>query len=290
MNLRRRVGLFYLVTICFSWPIIIVVDGRLIPAYHSTGFVMLIALFGHMAAMMGPMPASIVILRYFENKSLLRWKGAKRKYYLYALCAGVLIYVLPGMLDLLFGRAARLRSTFDNYDAIFLISYLSLGWFAGVGEEYGWSGFLLTELGEKIGKSRAIAVSGCLRGIWHLPVLVIPVYLQLLNGEKTLPGLLFLCGVFVVQLVVSNIFFSALFGLVWFKTGSIALVGWLHLMLDFFRDLMIFLVIGFSASIWFKLGYVVLFIPLAAWAFTRIAREDGYSNFLQIFYKKSYSR
>lgn len=82
MNLFRRIVLYYLMAIGFSWPVLFLVDGRLIPRYHAASFLLLIALFGHMVAMMGPMSAGVIVLRYFKRGPLLNWKKADKRYYL----------------------------------------------------------------------------------------------------------------------------------------------------------------------------------------------------------------
>lgn len=286
--LNRKILMFYLLAIIISWTLVFITDAWLIPKYGNTGFSKLIALYGHMLAMMGPMVASIITLKYFQKNNLLTFKLGKKRYYLYLICFGVLIWLFPGIIWLAFDKSIIFKLFFNNYDTLFIISYLIFGWIAGIGEEYGWSGYILTELSGEIGKSKAIVVSGILRGLWHLPLLTIPLLLKVTSGDKPFLELLLLTAVFAIQLIISNIFFSALFGFVWYKTESIPLVGWLHFMFDVFRDLTIFFIVGFSSSIWFKFGWGIPFYFLAYLAFTRIVKEEGYSNYLEIFYKKNY--
>ena len=285
---NREIILFYLITVFISWPIIFVTDALLVPRYSQTGFAELIALFGHILAMLCPMLSGLLVLRYFQKDKLLSWIWSRGKYYIYALFAGLLLWVVPGLIWLSLDKNLSLKLIFNNYDIMFVSFYLVLGWIAGIGEEYGWSAFVLTELYEKIGKSKAVVVSGCLRGFWHLPFLAIPVYLKVLSGNKSINELFLLTIVFAVQLIIGNIFFSALFGYVWFRTKSIPLLGWMHFLFDAFRDFTIFFIAGFINSTWFKIGWAFPFYFLAYLAFTKIAKEDGYSNYLEIFYKKKY--
>ena len=284
--LSQKIILFYLFTIIFSWTIFLIIDGWLIPKYSNTNIEKLITLYGHLIAMLGPMLASIFMLKYFHKKRLLNWKWNSKKYYLYSFYIVLLIWLIPALVWLVFDETLILKSAFQSYDIIFIISYLSFGWIAGVGEEYGWSSYILTNLSEKIGRSKAIIVSGTLRGLWHLPLFIIPVLLKVISGDKGIMELFLLTIVFAIQLIISNIFFSALFGFVWYKTESIPLLGWMHFLFDVLRDFTIFFIIGFSSSIWFQFGWGIPFYFLAYLAFTRIAKEDGYSNYLEIFYKK----
>jgi len=287
--LKWKIFWFYSMTIIFSWTLFFITDAWLIPKYSNTTFSKLIALYGHMLAMMGPMFASIIMLKYFQKNNLLTINWSNKKYYIYTIYIILIIWVIPGLMLLFFDRDLTAKMIYNNYDIIFIVSYLLFGWFAGVGEEYGWSGYILTELSDKFVKSKAVVISGILRGLWHLPVIIIPLILKVSAGEKSFLELFLLTPVFAIQLIVSNIFFSALFGFVWYKTNSIPLLGWMHFLFDLGRDFTILFVVGFSSSFWFKFGWSVPFIVLAYLAFNKIAKGDGYSNILEIFYRKSYS-
>ncbi|MHB1686766.1 MAG: CPBP family intramembrane glutamic endopeptidase [Ignavibacteriaceae bacterium] len=287
--LKWKIFWFYLMAIIFSWTLFFITDAWLIPKYANTTFSKLIALYGHMLAMMGPMFASIIMLKYFQNNSLLTINWSNKKYYLYTIYAILIIWIIPGLMLLLFDGNITAKIIYDNYDIIFIVSYILFGWLAGVGEEYGWSGYILTELSGKFVKSKAVVVSGILRGLWHLPLIIIPLILKVSAGEKSILELFLLTPLFAIQLIVSNIFFSALFGFVWYKTNSIPLLGWMHFLFDLGRDFTILFVVGFSSSFWFKFGWSIPFIILTYLAFNKIAKEDGYSNILEIFYRRSYS-
>ncbi|MCU7494127.1 MAG: CPBP family intramembrane metalloprotease [Ignavibacteria bacterium] len=283
--MKTRLTFYYLLTIAFSWSIFIAVDGFLIPRQHNAGIAKLIAFYGHAAAMMGPLLAGIFVLKCSSRKTLLKMDWKLNKYYRYGLYFFFLIWFVPAIIWLQFDKFMHLNLSIDSYDLVFILSYLMIGWFAGIGEEYGWTGFILTELSEKIGTSRAVVASGILRGLWHLPLLVIPISFKFLNGKISLLQLLLLGTTFAVQLSVSNIFMSALFGYAWHKTRSIALAGWLHFQYDFCRDMALLLFAGFFNTPAFRFGWAIPFYFAAHIALTRLAREEGYSNYLEIFGK-----
>lgn len=274
--------------IAFSWPLFFITDFWLMPKYLHEKFVILIALYGHMAAMMGPMIASIIILRYFKKTRLFSFKWGYKEYYFYTIYAVLAIWILPALIFLFFSSSLTVKTIYNNYDIIFIVSYLLFGWIASIGEEYGWSSYILTELSDKIGKTKAVVVSGVLRGLWHLPLLIIPVMLKVIAGKQSLVELLILLVVFAFQLMISNVFMSALWGYVWFKTKSIPLLGWMHFMFDLGRDFIVFFILGFVKGFWFKFGWVIPFLILAYIAFQKIAKSEGYSNYLEIFRRKSF--
>ncbi len=284
----RKIILFYIIAIVFSWSLFFITDAWLIPKFTNSNFLLLIALYGHMLAMLGPMIASTIMLKYFQRSNLLPLIPTKKKYYFYTIYVVLIIWILPALLFLLFDAKLTLKMVLNNYEIVFVVSYLVFGWFAGIGEEYGWSGYILSELSKKVSKSKSVIISGILRGLWHLPVLLIPVILSVSAGTKSFIELFLMTIIFAIQLIVSNIFMSALFGYIWYKTNSILLLGWFHFILDLGRDLAILFIVGFSNCLWFKFGWGIPFYFLAYLAFNKISKDDGYSNYLEIFYKKSY--
>jgi hypothetical protein len=127
---------------------------------------------------------------------------------------------------------------------------LVFGWISGMGEETGWCAYFLPRLSPKIGKTRAIIVSGVIRGLWHWPVLISPVIVQVVAGEHTPAELVGAAFVIAFQLIFSNVLFGAIFGWIWYRTESIPLVGWLHYWYDMARDLTIILLVGYGSSLW----------------------------------------
>ncbi len=277
---------FYFIAIVFSWTLFVITDFWLIPKYAQTKFVMLIALYGHLLAMIGPMLAGIIIIKLCNKGKLIPIKWNNLHYYIYSVYVMLIIWVIPGFLLLLLFGDYSFNTNFNKFDILFIVSYLLFGWFAGVGEEYGWSGYILGEITEKLNKSKAIIISGTLRGLWHLPLLTIPVIRLVIAGNKSIIGLLLLVPIIALQLIISNIFFGALFGAVWYKTKSIPLLGWMHFLFDLGRDFTLLFIIGYGGNYWFKFGWSMPFTFLAYLAFVKISKEDGYKNTWDVFKRK----
>jgi membrane protease YdiL (CAAX protease family) len=83
------------------------------------------------------------------------------------------------------------------------------------GEEYGWRGFLQSEL-IRMGKIKGIALVGVIWGVWHAPVI--------LMGHNY-PGYPVL-GVFLM--IVYCVLLSFILGMAFLKSGSVWLAAYLH--------------------------------------------------------------
>ncbi len=84
------------------------------------------------------------------------------------------------------------------------------------GEEYGWRGYLQTELAGIVGKVKAALLVGLIWGVWHAP---------LITMGHNYPGYpvegILLMSAYTVTL-------SVIFGLAFIKSGSVWLVSYMH--------------------------------------------------------------
>lgn len=84
------------------------------------------------------------------------------------------------------------------------------------GEEYGWRGYLQTELTGIVGKVKTVLLVGLIWGVWHAPVVAM---------GHNYPGYpvegILLMTAYTVTL-------SVLFGLAFLKSGSVWLVSYIH--------------------------------------------------------------
>jgi membrane protease YdiL (CAAX protease family) len=258
-NEFRTVILFALICFLFSWPIMFSVDAWLEPMFSQQGNLAaarLTVLFGHTLAMLGPAIAALIIWRVHHKESLPTWKWSKPKYYVWVALAMLALWALPGLIGFFFG--GTVTSPIEIYIWVYIATILVFGWLSGMGEETGWCAYLLPRLSPKIGKTRAMIVSGAIRGLWHWPVLISPVIVQVIRGEHTPAELVGAAIVIAIQLIFSNILFGAIFSWAWYRTESIPLVGWLHYWYDMARDVTIILLVGYGSGLWVSLlsGFV----------------------------------
>jgi len=274
----RGVCLFALIAYLYSWPIFFVVDAWLAPRFFEQeefGAAVLTAVFGNMLAMAGPALAAIILWRWFHQEPMPRWRWGRLRHYAWAAAAMMALWTVPAWVGLATVRSFHLRSPIEPFAWVVIAASFSVGWLAGLGEETGWTAYLLPRLAPQIGKSRALVVAGAIRGLWHWPVLVGPLVWQVISGHKSLGLLLGLSGVFAFQLLVSNALFGSLFGWVWYKTESLPLLGWLHQWFDATRDVTSLLVVGFGSSLWFRSLWGIPFYLVAALALMQVARREG---------------
>lgn len=273
----RRARLFTLISLLYSWPIFIVVDAWLVPSFRGQGnaaAIWLTALFGHMLAMAGPGVAAILVWRRYREP-LPEWRWSRPGYYSGAALGMLALWTLPALVGLAFGDTLQVLDPIEGYAWVVIGTSLTAGWLAGLGEEVGWTAFLLPHLAPHLGKSRALVVAGAIRGVWHWPLFVGPLVAEVIAGEKTVSQLVVLSVALGLQLLISNALFGVLFGWVWYKTESLPLVGWLHQWFDAARDVTALLIVGYTHSLWFTRLWGIPFYLAAGLLLTHVAREEG---------------
>lgn len=144
------------------------------------------------------------------------------------------------------GNGFKLNSSIDQYQWIVIICHLTIAWIGGIGEELGWSVWLLSRLANQMGRTRAVMISGVLRGIWHLPIVMGSVFWRLNNGKISMSIFLLSLIQYCILLPATGILLSSIWGYVWYKTQSIPLIGWTHQSYDAVRDIAVIAVVNFG--------------------------------------------
>jgi len=235
-----RALLFALLAFAYSWAIFFALDVWLIPTFahqFDASLVAVVGMFGHFLGMAGPALAALVMWRYFDNALRPAWKWSRARNYL-GIAAAVLAWrgvsLAVGAADAPGGLTFRFSS--ETYLWLMLVSGLTVGWLAGMGEELGWCAYLLPLLAPSFRKIGAVIISGIARGLWHLPVVLAP--LLVATGKDEMPLDPFDANILLIAfaLTLSNILFGAAMGWLWFKTESVPLLGWAHQSFDVARD------------------------------------------------------
>lgn len=256
-----RTGLFALVAFAFSWTIFFAAEFWFIPSFinpSDSAALVLTQLLSHFLGMMGPAIAAFVLWRIFAEPAQPAWRWGRSRFYVWSAVVLILlrgVALAVGMLDA--PNTFQIYTSFESYVWVVLGASLTIGWLAGMGEEIGWCAYLLPLLEPSFGKLSAVALSGILRGIWHLPVIVTPLLAQVWKNEMTWDA--FFANVFMlgVALLISNIVFGAVMSWVWFKTASMALLGWTHQWFDLTRDAATLFVSGLAISDVTTLAYSI---------------------------------
>ena len=262
-----------------------VVDAWLVPMFSgqgNTAALWLTSVFGHMLAMAGPALAAILVWRLYHKESPPPWRWSRIRFYLLIVAAMLVLWTLPTLIGMMFGNTIKFRNPIETYVWTIIAGSLAIGWLAGLGEEVGWTAYLLPRLSPHIGKFWALVVSGIIRGLWHWPVLIGPMIAQVFAGEKTVGQLLAMSLLFIIQLAISNVFFGAVLCWIWYRTESMPLVGWFHQWFDTTREVTRLLVIGYASSLWSQYLWALPFNLIGFLALVSVAREERsrWTNFL----------
>jgi membrane protease YdiL (CAAX protease family) len=264
----RTVWGFVLVCFVFSWTVFFIADAGLVPMFEQQGnaaAARLTGLFGHILGMLGPALAALLLWRFVHREKPAPWKWSRPIHYLWVVLATLAFWAVPGWIGLLLGDSVV--DPLPSYFGVWIAAIVAFGWIAGLGEETGWCAYLLERLAPMMGKTRALVVSNVLRGLWHWPVVAAPVIVQVVRGDRTPLELLGASIVIALQLMLSNIFFGSLFGWVWYRTGSLPLVGWMHYWYDMVRDVALMVLVGYGGSLWvttlspfvlYPIGFILL--------------------------------
>jgi uncharacterized protein len=186
--------------------------------------------YGFANGMFAPMAAALIMRLFFSREGLKGSLGILRhwKYYLIALFgpaayAGVLVLVIvitgqssfnwPGQGSVLLALPMLLLKSFEELPL-------------GIGEEYGWRGYLLPRL-LPMGEIKATVLVGLIWCFWHLPMMVMGLNYP---GQNVILSSI----VFTVFVVLMNFPFTWLFLA---SKGSVMVVALFHITLDVFTDI-----------------------------------------------------
>ncbi len=248
----RDAGRFALLAMAFSWPVLLAVDGWLLPRAAGRLDAAALAaagLLGHLLAMAGPAVAALLLWRRQPGSVRPAFRWGRPADYLWLALA---LLALRGG-SLLIGALAGAgmwpwRSPFEPGVAVILAGSLTLGWLGGLGEEVGWCAYLLPRLTPAFGRVGAVVIAGIIRGFWHLPLLLMPLAAAVGRGELAPAQAASSALAAALALALSNILFGAALGWLWFRRQSMALVGWAHQWHDLARDAGLVLAVGAASS------------------------------------------
>lgn len=276
-SIVKEIRPFILVSFLFSWTVFFVVDGWLVPMHanrHEYALANYIALLGHGLAMFGPGIGALVSWRFFHAGSPPAWNWSRKGYYIIVFGLFLIYWFLPGFFFTLINKGYSFRYPAENFQKALILCGSSLYWLFGLGEEAGWCGFLVPVLRKRSSTTKALIVSGAVRGIWHLPVLVAPMIYQVATRQKPFSRLILMTLIYSVQLMFSNIAFGSFFYWIWIKTKSLPLAAWLHQWYDAFRDISLILIVNYINSRWFKMYSGITMALLAGYIMTLIYKTD----------------
>jgi len=176
-------------------------------------------------SMLSPLYAALFIIYYFYDKkkriyffkNMINFNQISAGWYLFIILFPVLIRLIGALLAA-FLTEANFQFFISNE---MTISYgIFLLFFGPIHEEMGWRGIALPELKGQYGFTISVIFLGVMWAIWHLPLFFL---------ENTFQNQLGLFTVPFWNFMLSIIFTSIVYGLIYFKTkGSILAVILFH--------------------------------------------------------------
>lgn len=125
-------------------------------------------------------------------------------------------------------------------------------------------------------------ISGAIRGFWHLPLSIAPLFYQVITHQKTWAIFLIMIPIYAFQLACSNIAFGAIFYYLWTRTRSLPLAAWLHQWYDAFRDITVLLVTGYVTTPWFKLYSGFALALIACFAIIKLLKPENTQKIIKL--------
>lgn len=226
--------LYLLIVFGLSWPfqIISVIWGKsLLAAYilNSTSMIM------------------VTVGTYIAGKYVFRdgfagagWQWGKLKHYLAAIGLPALMWIGPTLVRAIAGTLEP-SPVSTTEKAIWVPVLLFVTLIPGFGEEFGWRGYMLPRLAQRMSPRRAVLLHGVIWGAWHIPLVAGGGFMAgaAVAEQSHLP--VWIAGTFValVAVVIGLIpamLHAVIFAYLWVRSRSLAVVTVYHAAYDGFRD------------------------------------------------------
>lgn len=161
----------------------------------------------------GPVVGSLVAVRYYANKSVLRWVQdrfwVKPSLWWVAGCLAIPVCIETGRSIVMVTLGGTLTPNqllmyIQTEQAAFIAGILFITLVNGGQEELGWRGYLQPVLQEPLQQDQASIIIGIIWGVWHLPFYVF-------SGPGASRGGVLLFGTFVLSSVLLSVLLGRMF-------------------------------------------------------------------------------
>lgn len=172
-----------------------------------------------------------------DNFANAGWSWGKQQHYLGVLALIVLLWLPSTLGNLLMGQV-HLPLNIQREQLIWIVVLLIGTLIPGFGEEFGWRGYLLPRLAQRVSVRRAVLLHSLIWWVWHWPVLIgATVPMIKLGTTSNLPNNPFLAIALVLLAgACPAILHGVIFAWIWWRTRSLALATLYHALYDGVRD------------------------------------------------------
>lgn len=175
-----------------------------------------------------------VASRYIFRDSMAKagWRWGKPKHYLAVLGLTLLIWIVPILLEVLFGlRSFPTNVVATNIGAVFLLRFVAT-LLPAFSEEFGWRGYMLPHLAKRYTVRRALLLQAFIWWAWHIPILV-GAAIQAESGAGGVGGTV---AIVLLVSLIPAMMHAVIFGYIWTATQSLAVATVYHAGFDEVRD------------------------------------------------------
>jgi uncharacterized protein len=160
------------------------------------------------------------------------WNWGKPVHYIVVFLFALFIWLLPVVYEIVSG----ISKPHDTIEAIpvfmmFLFRFVAT-LLPAFGEEFGWRGYMLPRLAEKLGAKKGLLIHAFIWWFWHLPVIVG----MGLNNNDVSGNQFINVAVIAVISIIPSMLHAVIFAFIWSKTKSLAVVTVYHAAFDEVRD------------------------------------------------------
>ncbi len=219
-------SLYLLIVFALSWPFQI--------AFAIWGTTPLLGYTLSSLSMIMVTVGTFIAGRYVFKDGFARagWRWGKPKHYLAVLGLALLVWAVPVAIEQVFNlNSPPVGIATGGILMAFLLRFV-LTLAPGFGEEFGWRGYMLRHLTERLNMRPALLLHAFIWWAWHLPALV-----GMASREDAVQGNLAI-SIAVVLLVslIPAMMHAVIFAYIWASTQSLAVTSVYHAAFDEVRD------------------------------------------------------
>ncbi|GCE21062.1 CPBP family intramembrane glutamic endopeptidase [Dictyobacter kobayashii] len=255
-------GLYLLIVFGLSWPFQIASA-----VWGGTDLLRVYVL--NCAAMIMVTVGTFIAGRYVFRDGFANagWRWGKARYYLAVICLALFLWVVPTLIDLAL-KTLKLPAQLTSIQIIWVPVLLFGTLLPGFGEEFGWRGYMLPRLAQRMSVRRAALLHAAIWWSWHLPILIGGAVASGIASAKLTAQPV---GLTVAIVVAATVILSAIptilhgvvFAYIWTRYHSLAVSSVYHAAYDGMRDsLTLTIGLGFITSLWATLVLIILGIVL----------------------------
>lgn len=218
--------LYLLLVFGLSWPFQI--------AYAFWGTTPILSYLLSSLAMVMVAVATFIAGRFIfrDGFSNAGWRWGKLKQYGIALALASFIFLVPTLLEFVFGlRNQRVEISIAASLGSF-IGYLLITLIPGFGEEFGWRAYLLPHLAQRYMPRKALLVHAFIWWAWHIPSIIAIAVNEAEPGAGAGASIAFLLLITLIP-AMGN---AVIYAFVWAATQSLAVSSFYHSAYDEVRD------------------------------------------------------